>query len=447
MTDPRFKVLTGTWFGRAIATSRLAAVSARLTARRVLGGRLLSPTTTQEEEAAEALAANMEQAKGILMKLGQMASYIEGAAPPATQKILRRLQATSCCMDFSRIEPIIVEELRKELDELYDAFEREPVGTGSLGQVHRAVLGGRPVAVKVQYPGVREAVAIDLANLSRLGFIASLGTNVDGRALVRELSDRIADECNYLQEGAYQQRFASLFLDDPTMLIPAVYPTHTTELVLTSRFVEGMDFYTFAETASQQQRNEAGMIICDFIFRSIFEHGLFNGDPHPGNYLFLDDGRVGFVDFGCVRAFSADFVDSWKRMVIASLGEDRQVFAAAFKGCGLGNPEELDMTYQWRVMQYLHRPMTQSRFTYSPAYAAEAHDILIWNNPDIRCMMMPPEWLFINRLQWGMNSVLAQLGAEGDFGAIMRRYVEGDTRVVGRPPPLPAPGDGATMHP
>jgi predicted unusual protein kinase regulating ubiquinone biosynthesis (AarF/ABC1/UbiB family) len=348
-------------------------------------------------------------------------------------------------MDFASIASVVEGELGQELDALYETFGREPAGTGSLGQVHRAGLRGRAVAVKVQYPGIRAAVDADLANLSRLGFVASLGTNVDGRALVQELADRIADECNYLQEGAHQLQFSAMFADSPNVIVPSVYPTHTTERVLTSQFVEGKEFYAFLESSSQPQRNQAAMVICDFVFRSIFEHGLFNGDPHPGNYLFLDDGRVGFLDFGCVRAFSTEFVDSWKRMVLASLGDDQRAFALAFQRCGMGDPAELDMDYQWGVMRYLHRPMMEQHFTYTAEYAAEAHDVLIWNNPDVRRMTMPPEWLFINRLQWGMNSVFVQLGAEGDFGAIMRRYVEGETRVVGRPRAL-RPMQEAAWH-
>jgi hypothetical protein len=160
---------------------------------------------------------------------------------------------------------------------------------------------------------------------------------------------------------------------------------------------------------------------------SLFRNRVFNGDPHPGNYLFHADGRVTFLDFGCVRRFDADFIDTWKRFARGILDNDRENFPVRLRAIGMvGKERGFDYDAQWNLVQFLYRPFleTEPFFTFSDDYVRESYSVLLFENPNQRHAGMPPAWLLLNRLQWGMNAVLAKLGATGawpnHFGGAVR---------------------------
>ena len=174
---------------------------------------------------------------------------------------------------------------------------------------------GTPAAVKVQYPGVREAIEHDLANV---GMLIALGARfsqgLDAGPIVRDLKDGILGELDYLREAAWQQRFHDEFAGHGFIYVPRVFHELTTSRVLVQELVRGKPFAA-AQSLPQAERNRIGEIVFRYAFGSIYRHGLFNGDPHPGNYLLRDDGSVAFVDYGCVAEFSA--------------GDDRRLHARA----------------------------------------------------------------------------------------------------------------------
>jgi predicted unusual protein kinase regulating ubiquinone biosynthesis (AarF/ABC1/UbiB family) len=202
--------------------------------------------------------------------------------------------------------------------------------------------------------------------------------------------------------------------------------------VLVTELAPGSSFAHFRDTASQGARNAAGLLLFEFAFRAIFERCVFNGDPHPGNYLFHDDGSVVFLDFGCVRVFDAAFIDNWKGIARAMLREDKAEFARTYAAGGFVGGRGYDLDAQYEVIRYLYEPMLAKSFQYNHDYVKRSWKVLVMNS-NFRKTALPPEWLLIQRLQWGLNSLLADLGAEGDFRSIFARYVDGPTRPVQRP--------------
>jgi predicted unusual protein kinase regulating ubiquinone biosynthesis (AarF/ABC1/UbiB family) len=346
---PHLKGIASRWAGRTLATARVGAEVGRAAARKVVDKAL---DRLDDDWDGEALAERLDGLKGLSMKLGQMASYLDGAVPESAQKALRRLQSQSRPIEWAVVEASLAEAYGRPASEVFAAFEHHPFAAASIGQVHRARAGDREVAVKVQYPEIARAIEVDLGNLGRLGLFGSLGSAVASGPLVQELRERLREECDYRQEAANQLYFRELFAGDARLLVPEVLADLVRERVLVSEFVTGRSFHDFLASASQQEKNRAGLLIYEFAWQSIWTHSLFNGDPHPGNYLFLDDGRVAFLDFGCVRGGRCGGVEALRLRrpvaadglpVRAHAGAHLQVHArvreALVGRTGLGQPE------------------------------------------------------------------------------------------------------------
>lgn len=430
------KPTTG-WTRRTLRTGRIAASLGRRAAQAAVKRRLGMDDDADNEKTADAferLAGEMDQMKGLVLKVGQMVSYLDGAVPERGQRVLRRLQRQAAPMPYERVEEQIIRHLGAPVEELFDHFEREPAAAASIGQVHRARIGDRELAVKVQYPGMLDTLDTDLANLRRMGALASVGMALSGRELVEELRQRMLEECDYEREAANQEHFRALLADEPRIVIPEVVTERCGPGVLTMAWIEGEAFYDFRERASQEDKDRVGELLFEVSFRSIFAHGAFNGDPHPGNVLILPDGRVALLDWGCVRYFTRDFIEAWKNIAGIMLREERDAFPAAFSKMGFSaDPGKMDWDFQYESIGYLYEPMRDSQFRFSQEYVARSWDVLLWDNPNLRRIKMSPEWLLIQRLQWGLYSVLALLDAGGSFDVAFERWL-GAPSVEGIPP-------------
>src|ERR1022692_2758292 len=243
-------------------------------------------------ETAEDVAATLGAMKGVLMKIGQMASYVDDGLSPAVRRTLSRLQDSVPPMSPGLAAMVVEEELGMPPERAFASWDPEPIAAASIGQVHRAItLDGRAVAVKVQYPGIAETIAADLGNvalLRRMLRITAPAQDVD--ALLAELGYRVLEELDYRREADNQRLLAAYYDGHPTISIPAVIGELSTRRLITSELSGGA---RFAELAGwpQHERDLAAETIYRFVFRSLYEVHAFNGDPHPGNYLFHGGGR------------------------------------------------------------------------------------------------------------------------------------------------------------
>jgi len=272
---------------------------------------------------AEQVADALGNMKGALMKLGQLASFLDDAMPEPVRQALAQLQQDAPPMTAELAASVVEAELGAPPDKVFATWDPVPVAAASIGQVHRAMThDGRAVAVKVQYPGVDEAVRSDLANLQLAGLgLGTLFPGLDAPSMVAELRARLTEELDYHLEASHQRRFARWYRGHPFISVPEVVDEHSTGRVLTTDLAEGVRFADM-EQWDQDERNLAAEAIYRFVFRSLYGFHAFNGDPHPGNYLFLPGGRVTFLDFGLVKRLTPEEVDLCYRLVTASVLDD-----------------------------------------------------------------------------------------------------------------------------
>jgi predicted unusual protein kinase regulating ubiquinone biosynthesis (AarF/ABC1/UbiB family) len=402
---------------RTLVTAKLAGRVGLAMAKRSLrggGGDDQAKGPDDATAAAQSLVRELGTLKGLVMKVGQMASYLPGALPEEAQRVLAQLQAESVAMSYDRIAEVIHAELGAPPEALFDDFEEKPFAAASIGQVHRARFRGRRVAVKVQYPGIEDALRSDLSTIGFMTKMATLGLPLDGEAIVDELRSRILEECDYRLEAKNQRELTKLYASDDEIHIPGVVDERSARRVLTTELVDAMRFGEFVDTAPRAAKDRAGEIIFRTCISSLFRYGVYNGDPHPGNYLFQPDGRVTFLDFGCVRRFDESFIEAWKSLARGILDGDRAGFADRYRRTGMvGRENGFDWEHQWNVFRHIYRPFvdTDPFFTYTDDYVRRSYGLLLFDNPNRARTSMPPEFLLLNRLQFGMDAVLAKLGA------------------------------------
>ncbi|MHB1847013.1 MAG: ABC1 kinase family protein [Deltaproteobacteria bacterium] len=423
---------------RSLATSALTrgfrASLAGAGAAARLGGGALQKLVASSEAAqaidlrtraalANRLKEELGQMKGLAMKAGQVASYMDFALPSGARAILAELQDHSTGMAPDIAARVVLEDLGAPPSALFAEWDESPFAAASIGQVHRARLAdGREVAVKVQYPGIDRAISADLKNASAVDLLSGLVFRGQERGTVlRELSDRLNEECDYRLEATNQEEFRRLFASRPDVRVPAVVPERSARRVLTSELVHGRRFADFAREATQEEKNRAGEAIWDVAMGSIFTHGMFNADPHPGNYLF-EPSRVVFLDFGCVKRFTEEMIERWRRLTLAGIRGDRPVFDRMITELGFApDPKTYDFDYHYAMTRVIYEPWSHDRvYRFEPELVERTWKALVLDNPNKFRMNLPPDFLFVNRIQWGLFAVLAALGAESNWH---RRYL------------------------
>ncbi len=256
-------------------------------------------------QTADDVTATLGTMKGVMVKLGQMASYVDDGLAPSVRRTLARLQDSVPPMSAELAAGMIEDELGLPPERAFARWDPEPIAAASIGQVHRAITrDGRAVAVKVQYPGIAEMMAADLDNVSllrRMLRVTAPSQDVDG--LIAELRERVLEELDYRREAANQRMVHDYFSGHPAIGVPAIVDELSTRRVVTSELAIGTRFADIAAWP-QEERDLAGEALYRFVFRSLYELRAFNGDPHPGNYLFHGAGKVTFLDFGMVKHFT-----------------------------------------------------------------------------------------------------------------------------------------------
>ncbi|MFT7624970.1 MAG: putative unusual protein kinase regulating ubiquinone biosynthesis (AarF/ABC1/UbiB family) [Myxococcota bacterium] len=378
-------------------------------------------------ETAQTALDTMGNMKGALMKLGQIVSFMDETMPAVYQEQLKKLQGQAPPMDYATVAHVIRDELGDDPEMLFEHFHREPLAAASIGQVHRATLfDGTEVVVKVQYPGVDDAIRADLANGGMLmAMMGAMSPGFDAGPVIAELKERLVEELDYVQEAAHQELFGSLFAGHPTIRVPAVYRDRCSHRVLTTEYVAGRDFYDFQERATDEQRRTAVLAIYEFVFDSLFVHEVFNGDPHPGNYIFHDDGCVTFIDFGSVKRFDPEFIRQFKVLNRYYLLGDREAYYEGCQEIGFirpGHDNQVDPDWLWEFARWFYMPVLEDApFEFTAEYCSKALQKIF--GADVRKRMnMPPDYIMLNRITFGLNSILSRLGANENWRRRAKKY-------------------------
>ena len=423
--------------GRIAATSAAAQTFARVRRDPELAERW-------EARTAQQIAQSLGDLRGAVMKLGQMASYVDARIPASIRASLEVLQADAPRMAPELSAAVIEAELGRPPAEVFAHWDPSPIAAASIGQVHRALtLDGRAVAVKVQFPDIDRSIAADLGAIRPLLLpLRAFAPNLDIAAIAAEVRERVSEELDYRREAANQRAFAEAFAGHPHLTIPAVHDELSTGRVLVTDLAPGAPLAE-ARTWSAGERDRAGETVYRFVVTSIYELGMVHGDLHPGNLRFDGAGRVTVLDFGLVRRFSPRTLE---------------LLAASVRSC-LEGADAADLVAQLVELGHFPAGCTVDEATVS-AYFASFYDLIRDDAPRTvapadtsglvdACLAarfdpvrregaLPSETIFLHRLNLGLHAVLAELGATANWRRISQEAWPWDRR--------PAPGPLGDAH-
>ena len=386
-----------------------------------------------------AVLANM---RGAAMKIGQLLSVIDlGIVDAGSRDYFRRqlsqLQGSVNAMPFAAMRPVIEGELGAPVERLFAAFDTDAFAAASIGQVYRAVThDGRDVAVKVQYPGVRTAVRADLKNLALfLRMAKPAAPTVAAREFFDELEHELSRELDYRQELASQARIAERYDDHPFIHVPHPIAALSSDSVLTTEYVSGMRAAEVAELPAAE-RDRIGEIIYRFYLGSLFRDCEFNGDAHPGNFLYRPDGRVSFLDFGLYKHMDPEAVALERRAGQLCIAGDGEGLRALMETYGVLRPNS-----SVSVQDCLQYTLDAAGWNFVDDYlAVRSIDVSVALlgviNPatdsfqTMRSERLPPEHLFSRRLDFLVFGTLSHIGAGNNWYRIAAEWLFGAEPVT-----------------
>jgi predicted unusual protein kinase regulating ubiquinone biosynthesis (AarF/ABC1/UbiB family) len=381
-------------------------------------------------ENAERIVDTVSRLKGAAMKVGQQLAVAASNMdlPPEVSQVLGKLHAEAEPVPFAIIREDIEASLERPLGALFAWFDEKPLGTASLGQAHLARLpDGREVVVKVLHRGIDTSVSTDLMALKAM-FVAGRAFRRDPAELddiFAELKDRLEEELDYLHEAANIRLFEQNWGDDADLALPRVHPSHSSDRVLVMDRVPGVPLDKFLETATPAARARAANTLIKLYYRSVFHHRALHADPHPGNYLFSADGRVGLLDFGCVKRFDEFWLAHYAQAALAGLDGDRPRCLDACREIGgiTGNTPAAGEAL-WLLVELMAAPIRAPEHEFGgpddhildavPGIVKE-----IMKYPEIRA---PKDLILLHRTLAGLYTMTRKLGHRVALEPIVRSH-------------------------
>lgn len=434
------KAISGSRVGRAARVGKaLGGQSVKLAgtaSANVLRGREGGQAALEKRhmQSAEQMIKTLGQLRGGAIKIAQVASIVDVDLLPEEyreiyQRELGKLRTSAPPMSWRRVKSVLDDQWDVPISRLFKDFDQEAAAAASIGQVHRAVLkDGREVAVKIQYPDIAEALRADVENAAlflRLGKMIAPGLDV--RAVAKELKARVLEELDYELEASNQRRFARAYRGHPFIHVPEVVPELSRERVLVTEWVEGMEFDDVKELG-QDQRDRFGEIIYRFSLGSIYHLHQLNADAHPGNYIWMKDGRVAFLDFGMTKRLTERQVASQTAAIVGVIEDDPEGFADAMHELGVfkdRNAIDLKLLLEHiRLVAGWYVSGKKQKITSS--YVTK----VIFALPDprgdyfelVRTASMPADELLGRRMEMGVLAVLGRLEAAANWTRIGREW-------------------------
>lgn len=382
---------------------------------------------------ARTLRKALGQSKGPLMKVAQLLATIPDLLPEAYAEEFRKLQAQAPPMGWPFVQRRMRAELGENWETRFASFEREAAAAASLGQVHRAVAhDGRALACKLQYPDMASAVEADLGQLKTLlNLFKSMDRTIDSTEAIEEVGERLREELDYARELKHMRLFALMLADEPRIRTPEPLEELSSKRLLTMTWLEGRGLMHWLD-APQDTRNRIAELLFKAWWGPMTHYGVIHGDPHLGNYALTENAeRLHLIDFGCVRVFPARFLEGVVGLWRGLKAEDMDQVAHSYEIWGFKNlnAELIDALTMWA--RFIYGPLLDDRVRtiaddvppaqYGRREAFEVRKRLKTLGP----VLIPREFVFMDRAAIGLGAAFLHLRAELNFGAMFADSVEG----------------------
>lgn len=406
-------------------------------------GAVAEKALAEQRKYAEELFETLGKLKGIALKAGQMASYVDGVIPaefaPVYQEVLARLQSAAPSLPADACRRVIEADLGKPIDELFARFDDVPLAAASIGQVHQGELeDGTPVAIKVQYPDVDRAFESDLSNFKLLEtMFGPLIRHYNSEQAVALARQNLLAELDYRRELDAQRRAGEIFAGDAEIMVPRVFEALSGDRVLTSALAVGRSFEEICR-ADQGERDHYGEVLVRYYLESMLVHHFVNPDPHPGNYVFHENGVVSLLDFGAAQEIDPVLCSGIGESLRAAIEMDEAGHRrAVHEVYGITDSEPTVFEAYCRIFWRLLDPWKPEMqpFAFTPEWIDSYLDMTIRESKQILTRggwlpRLPPpvdfhsDIIFIERIAVGLGSILARLRARGDWSVLTRRVLE-----------------------
>lgn len=377
-----------------------------------------------DEANASDVYETFSQLKGGPLKVAQMLSIDKNLLPEAYSKQFSQAQYSAPPLSYPLVVRTFQRELGKKPSELFDEFSTSAAHGASIGQVHRAQKGDHEFAVKVQYPGVADSLRSDLMVIKPIALQLLGLKEKDVAAYFTEVEARLTEETNYGLELERSQQLSSDCAHLENVAFPRYYPEFSTPRILTMDWLDGLPLDRFADSdASQEERDRIGQALWDFYDYQIHTLRLFHADPHPGNFLALQDGRLGILDFGCTKQIEEEFYYQQFRFLDPDLAGDEAGLQAALHDMNVYLPEDDDRTRQLitevarESLHLLAQPFYGEEFDFGAQDFMQAIYDMGENNhrrEELRQMRGArgrADSIYVNRAYFGLYSLLTRLRA------------------------------------
>ncbi len=381
---------------------------------------------------AQKLRQSFGGLKGPFMKMAQFLATVPDALPPEFATEFMTLQSNAPSMGESFVRRRMVGELGNNWRDLFQNFSLKASHAASLGQIHKAIsIQGENLAVKLQYPDMETIVSADLKQLDMvLGIYQSFNKSIDTQDIADEIRDRLYEELNYILEAQNLEQFRKIFENQfDFVVVPKLHPELSTKRLLTMEWIEGKPALDYVSYPCDF-RNELGRKLFLSWYWPLYRFGTLHGDPHPGNYLILDDGRISLLDFGCVRRFEKSFLQAVVDLYVALRDNKPDLAVDAYKRWGFNNisNELIDVLNQWANL--LYEPLLEDKIRPIQdanggkkgwEIARSVHKRL----HELGGIKPPREFVFMDRAAVGIGSVLMRIGAEQNWHRLFEEIIDG----------------------
>jgi len=408
-----------------LARSRIAGATVIKVGASHLAHRIKRPFLSEEkhqqnkeildDKNAQILFKALTQLRGTALKLAQMVGMDQGLLPESYRKELEKSFHQVPPLNRVLVRKVIMSELGDAPDKLYSTFESEAFAAASLGQVHKATIEtNTKVAVKVQYPGIKNAIQNDLAMIRGIARGMS-NTNIILQSL-KEIEARLMEEVDYRVEAKNTLWFKENVMTNG-ISIPDVYQDKSSQRILTTEFINGLHLDDWlASNPSQKLINTAAQNLYNFFDDSTYSLRILHADPNPGNYLFHENGDITVIDFGCVRELSDQFVDVFPRLIFAYLHDDPVELFKAYDDIGMAQNNANENYYKDILRpfgQWVTLPFKSDCFDFSEHadYTQRGQDLMKNLHDNVSVDQIAEEFIFHNRTIYGLYQIFEKMGA------------------------------------